>query len=236
MSANPTPDPTAPPIVPQEPELFRILNEKGEAVRGLPDISDEVLVELFRHMLRTRVFDETALLFQRTGRIPAYYPCAGQEAHVAIPLALEDRDWVFTAYREQGVRLARGVPETNELALWRGMPFAFWDPLEFRISPLNATIGTHIPHATGYGYGNRLLERDEVALAVFGDGATSEVDFHAGLNFSGVWMTPTVFFCQNNQYAQSTPLSEQTASVTLAQKAEAYGFEGVPLTLVFKAK
>lgn len=227
MSANPTANTTASPIVPQGTELFRILNEKGDVVRGLPDIPDEKLIELFRHMLRTRAFDEAAMHFQRTGRIPAYYPCAGQEAHVAIPLALEERDWVFTAYREQGVRLARGVPETNELALWRGMPFAFWDPKEFRITPLNATIGTHIPHATGYGYGNHLLERDEVALAIFGDGATSEVDFHAGLNFAGVWMTPTVFFCQNNQYAQSTPLAEQTASVTLAQKAVAYGFEGV---------
>jgi 2-oxoisovalerate dehydrogenase E1 component len=119
------------------------------------------------------------------------------------------------------------VPEVNELALWRGMPYAIWDPLEFRITPLNATIGTHIPQTTGYGYAARMLGKNEVALAMFGDGATSEGDFHAGLNSAGVWKTPTVFFCQNNGYAQSTPLNEQTASATLAQKALAYGIEGV---------
>jgi 2-oxoisovalerate dehydrogenase E1 component len=107
------------------------------------------------------------------------------------------------------------------------LPNAAWDPNEFRITPLNVTIGTHIPQTTGYGYAARFLNKDEVALAVFGDGGTSEGDFHAGLNFAGVWKTPTVFFCQNNQYAQSTPLNQQTASETLAQKALAYGMEGV---------
>jgi 2-oxoisovalerate dehydrogenase E1 component len=92
---------------------------------------------------------------------------------------------------------------------------------------MNVTIATHLPQATGYAYGARLLGRDEISLALFGDGATSEVDFHAALNFAGVWNTPTVFFCQNNRYAQSTPIDQQTASETLAQKAEAYGFEGV---------
>ena len=205
----------------------RVLDPAGKLVGTMPDLDDSRLEALFRRLVQTRTFDETALRLQRTGRIPAYYACAGMEAHVAIPAALEDRDWVFTAYREQGVRLGRGVPEVNELALWRGMPYAIWNPLEFRITPLNATIGTHIPQTTGYGYAARMLGKDEVALAMFGDGATSEGDFHAGLNSAGVWKTPTVFFCQNNLYAQSTPLNEQTAAGTLAQKAIAYGIEGV---------
>jgi len=194
-------------------DVLRFLNRDGELLSDQHNISDEKLVTLFRDMLRTRAFDEAAMRLQRIGRIPAYYPCAGQETHVAVPAALGDDDWIFTAYREQGVRLSRGVPVLNELALWRGMPHAFWDPKEFRITPLNATIATHLPHA--------------IALAMFGDGATSEVDFHAALNFAGVWNTPTVFFCQNNRYAQSTPIEQQTASATLAQKALAYGFEGV---------
>jgi 2-oxoisovalerate dehydrogenase E1 component len=205
----------------------QVLDPAGNLVGSLPDLDDGQLEALFCSLVKTRTFDESALRLQRTGRIPAYYACAGMEAHVAIPAALEDRDWVFTAYREQGVRLGRGVPEVNELALWRGMPYAIWDPLEFRITPLNATIGTHIPQTTGYGYAARMLGKNEVALAMFGDGATSEGDFHAGLNSAGVWKTPTVFFCQNNGYAQSTPLNEQTASETLAQKADAYGIEGV---------
>ena len=205
----------------------RVVDPEGRLLTDLPDLGDDALTDLFRHMVRTRTFDESALKLQRVGRIPAYYPCAGMETHVAVPAALEDRDWIFCAYREQGVRLARGVPEVNELALWRGMPYAIWNPNEYRITPLNATIGTHIPQATGYSYASRMLGRDEVTVAIFGDGATSEGDFHAGLNSAGVWKTPVVFFCQNNLYAQSTPLNEQTASATLAQKAEAYGFEGV---------
>jgi 2-oxoisovalerate dehydrogenase E1 component len=205
----------------------QLIDPSGKAVADLPSVDDETLLQLFRHMVRTRTFDESSLKLQRVGRIPAYYPCAGMETHVAVPAALEDRDWVFCAYREQGVRLARGVPEVQELALWRGMPYAIWNPNDYRITPLNATIGTHIPQATGYSYASRMLGRDEVTVAIFGDGATSEGDFHAGLNSAGVWKTPTVFFCQNNLYAQSTPLDEQTAAATLAQKAEAYGFEGV---------
>ena len=210
-----------------EENVLRFLNREGELLSEQHNIDDAKLVSLFRDMLRTRAFDEAAMRLQRIGRIPAYYPCAGQETHVAVPSALGEDDWVFTAYREQGVRLSRGVPVLNELALWRGMPHAFWDPKEFKITPLNATIATHLPHATGYGYGARLMGNDSIALAMFGDGATSEVDFHAALNFAGVWKTPTVFFCQNNRYAQSTPIEQQTASATLAQKAHAYGFEGV---------
>ena len=207
--------------------LRSILDGQGTLTGKPPSIDDATLVELFRQMLRTRAFDERCLFLQRTGRIPAYYPCSGQETHVAVPGALAPEDWIFSAYREQGVRLARGVPVVNELALWRGMPHAFWNPLDFRITTLNATIGTHLPHAVGYGYGARMLGRGEISVAMFGDGATSEVDFHAALNAAGVWKTPTVFFCQNNQYAQSTPLAQQTASTTLAQKADAYGFPGI---------
>lgn len=210
-----------------KPDVLRFLDGEGNLLSDDHNIYDDRLVELYRQMLRTRAFDEAAMRLQRVGRIPAYYPCAGQETHVAVASALEERDWIFSQYREQGVRLTRGVPVVNELALWRGMPHAFWDPTEFRITPMNVTIATHLPQATGYGYGAKLLGRDEVSLALFGDGATSEVDFHAALNFAGVWKTPTVFFCQNNRYAQSTPIEQQTASETLAQKAEAYGFEGV---------
>ena len=209
------------------PSPTSYLAADGQLSSDAPIIDDVTMVELYKQMLRTRTFDEAAMRLQRIGRIPAYYPCAGQETHVAVASALEDRDWIFSQYREQGVRLARGVPVINELGLWRGMPHAFWDPTEHRITPMNVTIGTHLPQATGYGYGAKLLGKDEISLALFGDGATSEVDFHAALNFAGVWKTPTVFFCQNNRYAQSTPIEQQTASATLAQKANAYGIEGV---------
>ena len=132
-------------------DVLRFLDGDGNLLNKDHKIDDTLLVELYRQMLRTRAFDEAAMRLQRIGRIPAYYPCAGQETHVAVASALEDRDWIFSQYREQGVRLTRGVPVLNELALWRGMPHAFWDPTEHRITPMNVTIGTHLPQATGYG-------------------------------------------------------------------------------------
>lgn len=203
------------------------LDQNGKLLSSQHSISDEKIVELFREMVRTRVFDEATTRLQRVGRIPAYYQCSGQETHVAVASAIDKKDWIFSAYREQGTRLARGIPVINELALWRGMPHMFWQPTKYRITPMSTTIGTHLPHAVGYGHGAKLLGRKDIAIALFGDGGTSEVDFHAALNFAGVLKAPTVFFCQNNQYAQSTPLAQQTASETLSQKADAYGIEGI---------
>ncbi len=125
--------------------------------------------------------------------------------------------------------LARGMSPIAALGLWMGVPDDddLWDVNRYRVTKLNATIGTHLPHAVGFGYAERLRERDTVAMVVFGDGATSESDFHAAMNFAGVWKTPTVFLCQNNQVAQSTTIDKQTAAATLAAKADGYGFTGV---------
>jgi pyruvate/2-oxoglutarate/acetoin dehydrogenase E1 component/TPP-dependent pyruvate/acetoin dehydrogenase alpha subunit len=203
------------------------LDEQGILVGDKPTLDDGELLDLYRAMIAAREFDERVLLLQRTGRVPAYYQSSGQEASAAAGMVLAPQDWVVTAYREQPIRLARGVPIDEELAVFFNAVDLTWDPLARRITPLNATIGSHIPHATGLAYAMRYLEEDAVALAVFGDGATSEGDFHAGLNFAGVWNAPVVFYCQNNQYAQSTPLARQTRSETIAQKATAYGFDGV---------
>ena len=207
--------------------MQRTLDEQGNLVGTPSSLDDSQLLELYRAMIAAREFDERVLLLQRTGRVPAYYQSSGQEASAAAGLVLAPQDWVVTAYREQPIRLARGVPIDEELAVFFNAVDLTWDPLERRITPLNATIGSHIPHATGLAYAMRYLGEDAVALAVFGDGATSEGDFHAGMNFAGVWNAPVVFYCQNNQYAQSTPLARQTRSETIAQKAIAYGFEGV---------
>jgi pyruvate/2-oxoglutarate/acetoin dehydrogenase E1 component/TPP-dependent pyruvate/acetoin dehydrogenase alpha subunit len=208
-------------------DLLCLLDAEGNLVSSEPVLDDAQLVEIYKDMVRARVFDEQCLRLQRTGRIPAYYQSSGMEASVGAAHALDDRDWVFTAYREQPIRLARGVPIVEELAIWKGAIDRAWNPVKYRITPLNATIATHITHAVGFAYGERLQGRQTVTMPVFGDGATSEGDFHAGMNFAGVWGAPVVFYLQNNQYAQSTPLHKQTASQTLAQKASAYGFPGV---------
>jgi len=209
--------------------LRQILDPDGELVGAPPDLGDDELVRMFQLLLTARITDEKLLNLQRQGRISAYYQVSGQEAHVGAALALRDADWIFTAYRELGMWLARGMSALAVTGLWLGIPDDddIWDVHRHRITRLNATIGTHLPHAVGFGYAERLRGRHTVTMAVFGDGATSESDFHAAMNFAGVWGTPTVFLCQNNQVAQSTTLDKQTAAATLSAKASGYGFPGV---------
>jgi len=128
-----------------------------------------------------------------------------------------------------GLWIARGMDLQSAVGFWLGIPDDddIWDVNRYRITRLNATIGTHLPHAVGFGYKNRLTGGDDASMVVFGDGATSESDFHAAMNFAGVWKTPTIFLCQNNQVAQSTTLDKQTAAETLADKALGYGMPGV---------
>lgn len=213
----------------QETIVRQILDAKGELVDASPDLDDDGLVDAFRRILTTRIVDEKLLNLQRQGRMPAYYQVSGQEAHVGAALALRPDDWIFTAYRELGLWIARGMDLRAAVGLWLGVADDddLWDVNRYRVTRLNATIGTHLPHAVGFGYANQLDGSDAATMVVFGDGATSESDFHAAMNFAGVWKTPTVFLCQNNQVAQSTTLDRQTAAETLARKADAYGMPGV---------
>lgn len=209
--------------------MQQILDSRGQLVDALPDLDDTELVDVYTKLLSTRMVDEKLLNLQRQGRMPAYYQCSGQEAHVGAALALRDDDWIFTAYRELGLWIARGLGLKAATGFWLGIPDDddVWDVTGFNVTRLNATIGTHLPHAVGFGYAERLKGGDTVSMVVFGDGATSESDFHAAMNFAGVWKTPTIFLCQNNQVAQSTTVDKQTAAETLAQKADAYGFPGI---------
>lgn len=209
--------------------MLQILDADGELVDVAPDLDDDALVDLYRKLLTARIVDEKLLNLQRQGRMPAYYPSSGQEAAAGAALALRETDWIFTAYRELPFWIARDMHLRSAVGFWLGIPDDddIWDVHGYRITRLNATIGTHLPHAVGFGYADRLQGKDTVSMVIFGDGATSESDFHAAMNFAGVWKTPTIFLCQNNQVAQSTTLDKQTAAETLAHKAQAYGFPGI---------
>lgn len=113
------------------------------------------------------------------------------------------------------------------LAYWKGLPNAHWDMNKYRTGVVTVPIATQLPHAVGSSYMTKLRGEDTVTVTYFGDGATSEADFHSGMNFAAVWKTPTVFICANNLYAISVPYEKQTASENIAQKAQAYGFEGL---------
>ena len=146
--------------------MRQILDPQGQLVDALPDLDDGALVDLYRRLLATRMVDEKLLNLQRQGRMPAYYQCSGQEAHVGAALALRSEDWIFTAYRELGLWIARGLDLTAATGFWLGIPDddEIWDVERYRITRLNATIGTHLPHSVGFGYAERLKGNDTCLL------------------------------------------------------------------------
>ncbi|MGA8944131.1 MAG: pyruvate dehydrogenase (acetyl-transferring) E1 component subunit alpha [Thermoactinomyces sp.] len=182
----------------------------------------------YQWMTFIRHFDRRMILLQRQGRIGTYAPLEGQEAaQVGSTLALQPNDWIFPSYRENGVSMIAGMPVSQILLYWMGRVEGCKTPEGVRIFPPSVPIATQIPHAVGAAWGFKLKKEDGVAVAYFGDGATSEGDFHEACNFAGVFQVPVIFFCQNNGYAISVPFSRQSASKTVAQKAKAYDFPGI---------
>ncbi|WP_424017418.1 pyruvate dehydrogenase (acetyl-transferring) E1 component subunit alpha [Halorientalis pallida] len=211
-------------------ERVEILDEDGQVREGatVPDLGDEELVDMYRQITLARHFDQRAVSLQRQGRMGTYPPLSGQEAsQVGSAHALDEEDWLFPSYREAGAALIRGVPLKQVLLFWMGHEGGNAVPEEVNMFTMAVPIATQVPHATGAAWASKLKGERKAFLCYFGDGATSEGDFHEGMNFAGVFDTPTVFFCNNNQWAISVPRERQTASATLAQKAHAYGFEGV---------
>ena len=216
-------------MLPAEHDVRRIIGDGEEMADGeVEGLGDAALLDLYRGMVLLRTYDERSLVYHRQGRIGTYAIFWGHEAiQVGSALALAEEDWIFPSYRESAIGLLRGMPPQTVLAWWRGHPAGWWDPREYRLASITVPIATHVPHAVGYAWGARLKGRSDCAIAYFGDGATSEGDFHEALNFAGVWHVPVVFVCQNNQWAISTPLSAQTRAESLADKAVGYGMAGV---------
>ena len=209
-------------------ELERVLDKDGRVVAELPALGDDDLVRFYEEMLLARVFDQRATAAQRQGRLGTYAIAEGHEAvHIGSAAALRSHDFVYPGYREHGVQLSRGVPLEVILSYWRGLPNTEWDQRRYDQMVVTVPIATHLPHAVGHAYAARQRGEDVVTVAYVGDGGTSESDFHNGLNFAGVWRTPTVFVVSNNHYAISVPYEKQTAARTIAQKAHAYGMPGI---------
>ncbi len=211
-----------------KPKALRVIDKKGRLVGEDPGLDPELYQQMYRNMVLSRELDRRMLALQRQGRIGTYAMLEGQEAvQIGSALALEPDDFVFPSYREHGVQVTRGLPIEVLLAYWKGLPNARWDMEKYRTGIVSVPIATQLPHAVGYSYVTKLRGESTVTAVYFGDGATSEVDFHSGMNFAGVWKTPTVFICANNLYAISVPYEKQTAAETIAQKAAGYGFEGI---------
>jgi len=219
-------------------DLLRVIGDDGSANPQLdPKLSPSDAVRLYRLMLMERILDNRMLGLQRQGRIGFYGPSVGQEATIVAPaMALEGNDWIFPQYREPGAALARGMPLLDLVNQFMGNAA---DAVHGRQMPchyvfrngnfmsISSCVGTQIPLAVGAAWAAKIRGDRVVTLVYFGDGGTSTSDFHAGMNFAGVFRAPTVFVCNNNQWAISLPVARQTASETIAQKALAYGFDGV---------
>jgi pyruvate dehydrogenase E1 component alpha subunit len=200
----------------------------GKTLEQPNDIPESVLLRMYEEMVLLRVFDRKSISLQRAGRIGTYPPLEGQEAcQVGATLALRKQDFLFPTYRDYGAMMLHGVPMHHILLYWNGRAEGCVIPPDVNVFPIAVPIATQLPHAAGAAWAAKLQGKDQVALAFFGDGATSEGDFHEALNFAGVFELPVIFFCQNNHYAISVPLERQTATETIAEKAAAYGIEGV---------
>ncbi|MGI5430029.1 thiamine pyrophosphate-dependent enzyme [Streptomyces sp. CA-179760] len=216
----------------QVPVSFRSKNGKartldtaqGPRKRAYPEPPAESLLTAYRKMVLGRRFDEQATALARQGRLAVHPSSLGQEAcQVGAALALRATDWLFPTYRDCVALVSRGIDPVETLTLLRGDAHCGYDPVRHRTAPQCTPLATHAAHATGLAHGERLKGTDTVALALVGDGATSEGDFHEALNLAGVLKAPVVFLVQNNGYAISVPLSEQCAAPSLAYKGVGYG-------------
>ena len=222
-------EPAAATVARFEIRYSRFVDPKGNAVRPLPDFAADraELVALYRAMVLARAFDAKAVALQRTGRLGTFPSALGQEAvGVGLGAAMRKDDVFLPSFREHGAQLWRGVSLVELFLFWggdeRGSDFA----VAREDFPICVPVATHAPHAVGVALAFKLRHQQRVAVCAFGDGATSKGDVAEALNMAGVWRLPLVFVINNNRWAISVPVTQQTAAETLAQKAIAAGIEG----------
>jgi len=212
-------------------EYLQVMDEQGNVDEALmPKLSNEEVKKLYEMLVLIRVFDQKAFNMQRQGRLGTYIQFKGQEAcQVGSAMALQDSDWVFPMYRNSGLLIARKHPIVQILQYWNGDENGMKAPSNVNNFPIAIPVGTHMIHAAGAAWAAKLKGTKDIAITYFGEGATSKGDFHEAMNFAGVYNAPCIFFCENNQFAISVPRASQTHSETIAQKAIAYGFEGIQI-------
>lgn len=188
---------------------------------------DEHLLAAYAALVTGRRINDQCNALVRQGRLAVYPSSNGQEAcQVAAALAIASSDWLFPTYRDSVAVIGRGVPAEDAMTLLRGDWHSGYDPCKYRVAPQATPLATQLLHAVGFAHAAKLRGEDTVVLAMCGDGATSEGDFHEAMNFAAVFKLAVVFFVQNNEFAISVPLARQTAAPSLAHKAIGYGMPG----------
>lgn len=225
-------------------EYVQILDEEGKLDTKLAKdtLTDEEVSHLYEHMVICRHYDEVAFKLQRSGRMGTYPQNKGQEAAaIGAGFALKKGvDYLVPCYRENAALFMHGLPMHSILLHWMGDERGNQIPEGVNVTPISIPIGTHMLHAAGIAWAFKIRKEERVAATFFGDGATSEGDFHEAMNFASALQVPCIFFCQNNHWAISVPRESQTASETIAQKAIAYGMptiqvDGNDLFATYKA-
>ncbi|WP_404452452.1 pyruvate dehydrogenase (acetyl-transferring) E1 component subunit alpha [Virgibacillus necropolis] len=213
-------------------EMFQILDENGKVVNknDMPDLSDDDLKELMRRMVYTRMLDQRSIALNRQGRLGFYAPTAGQEAsQLGSQFALEKEDYILPGYRDVPQLIWHGLPLYQAFLFSRGHFHGNQFPEDVNAMSPQIIIGAQITQAAGVALGIKKRGKKEVAITYTGDGGTSQGDFYEGMNFAGAYQAPAIFFVQNNYFAISVPVEEQSAAKTLAQKAVAAGIEGIQI-------
>ncbi|GBL02836.1 thiamine pyrophosphate-dependent dehydrogenase E1 component subunit alpha [Glaciecola sp. KUL10] len=219
--------------------MVQLLDENGNETntKNTPNLSREEAIKIANTMQYTRLLDERMVGAQRQGRISFYLACTGEEAAVVgSAAALEDQDMVMSQYREQGVLAYRGYTTEQFMNQMfsnkkdpnkgRQMPIHYGDK-KLNFMTVSSPLGTQIPQASGYAYGQKMAGQPAITICYFGEGAASEGDFHAGVNMAAVLNCPVIFFCRNNGYAISTPSEEQFAGDGIASRGIGYGVKTI---------
>lgn len=207
----------------------QLIDAKGKkrSARGYAMPHPDALVAAYGALVRGRRINEQCNALVRQGRLAVYPSSHGQEAcQVAAALVLDEEDWLFPTYRDSVTVISRGVSPAETLVLLKGDWHSGYDPYAHKVAPQATPLATQLLHAVGVAHAAKIRGEPGIVLAMCGDGATSEGDFHEALNFAAVFKLPVIFFVQNNEFAISVPLARQTAAPSLAHKAIGYGIHG----------
>ena len=216
-------------VAEMERDFFQLLDENGICTANdIPDLPREKIVDMYRLMVLTRLWNDKGLSLQRQGRLGTLPSLKGQEAtSVGIAYAMEEEDWFVPAFREAGTLFHLGIPLRDQYLFWGGDERGAKIPHGLKVTNISIIVGGHLPHAVGIAYAAKYKKENSAVICVMGDGATSEGDFHESLNMAAVLELPVVFIIQNNGWAISTPTNRQSATRTFAEKASAYAMDGI---------
>lgn len=204
-----------------------------------PEVDEQMMLEMYRFMVLARTLDERMWLLNRSGKVPFVISCQGHEAaQVGAAFALRrGKDFTLPYYRDLGIVLVMGMtPREVLLGVFaraadpssggRQMP-SHYGHRRLKIITQSSPVGTQIPHAAGIGLAEKIKGGDAVTWVSFGEGTTSQGDFHEGINLAAVHKLPVIFQCENNDYAISVPMNKQMAIASVADRGAAYGIPGV---------